>query len=87
MYRVVLDKNIILIGYSGHGYVIADVAIENGKIVAIEKIPDSVKAAKIVDVSGEAFLVCNPAEKTLNLEKAVTMRDGGKIILFEAFGL
>lgn len=25
-----LDKNVILIGYSGHGYVVADVAMENG---------------------------------------------------------
>lgn len=26
---MVLDKNVILIGYSGHGYVVADVALEN----------------------------------------------------------
>jgi sugar O-acyltransferase (sialic acid O-acetyltransferase NeuD family) len=30
IFRVVLDKELILIGYSGHGYVVAETAFENG---------------------------------------------------------
>lgn len=41
-----LDKNVILIGYSGHGYVVSDVAIENG--------------FNIIGYAEKAFLKNNP---------------------------
>lgn len=49
-------KNGTVIDGSGEKGVVSDIAIENGKIVSVEKLPENTKAVKVIDAAGK--IVC-----------------------------